>query len=391
MAKILITSLGQAGINRDLPPLQLPKNAFTSGENVDFLAEGAVPIGSATQVYTPATLPAGMTQLVWIKQFPPIQNPVLVYASIASSKKLGTIRKDVGLGTYVTTDISRTTDSGVYNNTYAGRWHGNAFQGLGVFNQREDIPQLWAPMEPGTPCVNMPNWITNPEGIGSRAHTIRPYKNFLISMYIKDTTLGKEYPYRVRWSDPCAPGQSPATWDVANPANLSGEHDLAETLDYVVGGATLGDAFLVYKERSVWGMQFVGGQSIMRFWKIFPNVGLLYLDCMAEFPGGHLFVTQDDIYRHTGTQESLTSVLNNSLRKWWLRRINLDLYYHTYTFVDLPAKTIWICYPTSGSAFANEALLWHWDTGVVGIRQLPDSPYAAAVGVAPLSLGDTWG
>ncbi len=388
MAKLLITNLGQAGINHDLPPLQLPKNAFTTGANVDFKAEGVVPIGSSRQVYTPVTMPTGMEQLVWIKPFPPVQNPILVYASIGTTKKLGTIWKNPSSGNYETSDITRV--SGNYNNQVTGRWHGNAFQGVGVFNQREDVPQLWNPMEVGTRCVDMPNWNTNPEGAGSRAHTIRPYKNFLISMHILDASTGAAFPYRVRWSDPAPPGQSPATWDVTSPANLSGEHDLAETLDYVVGGATLGDFFLVYKEKSVWGMQFVGGQSIMRFWKVFASTGLLYLDCMAEYPGGHLFVTQEDIYKHTGTADSLVSILNNSWRKWWLRRINLDLYYHFYTFVNLEDKAIWICYPTEGASFANEALVWHWDTGIIGVREMPDSPYAAAVGVAPLSLGDPW-
>jgi len=389
MPKLVISDLGAVGVIKDIPPHRLAPNAFTNAQNAHFKLGGAKTGEFLGQVMTPVSggYPTGMTQLNWLMQFPPIDQPLWVYSSIGSSKLMGTLQKSGGVWTK--TDITRVSDGGVYNNVIEQRWQGCAFQGLGVFNQEKDIPQLWNPISPSTKLVNMPNWSTNPEGAGLRVRCLRPYREFLISLYLIDGS--DSYPYRVRWSHPAAPGQSPDSWDTADPAYDTGEFDLAETTDYIVDGLTLGEIFIIYKERSTWGLQYVGGDSIMRSWRIFSELGLLGKDCAVQFPGGHLVATRDDVIVHSGVPGSERSILQNKLRLWYNRNINLAQAHNAYAIAYPHDQEVWYCYPTTGSTYANQALVWHWDTNVVGVEDLPYAVFGANGSVSELDTTDLWG
>jgi hypothetical protein len=389
MPKIVISNLGAVGVIKDLPPHRLAPNAFTHVRNAHFKQAGAKSGEYLGQVMTPVSggYPAGMTQLCWLMQFPPLVQPIWVYASIGSSKLMGTLQKSAGVWTK--TNITRVTDGAVYNNVAEQRWQGGVFQGLGIFNQERDQPQLWAPMATGTALVNLTNWGTNPEGTTLRARALRPYKNFLIAMYLSNS--GSVYPYRVRWSSPAPPGQVPTSWAVADPANDSGEGDLAETTDYIVDGLTLGEIFIIYKERSTWGLQYIGGKEKMRTWRIFSEIGLLGKDCAVQFPGGHFAATQDDLIVHSGTPGSEKSVVQNKMRSWYNRQLNLTYAYNAYAIAYPHDQEIWYCYPTTGSIFANQAIVYHWDTGVCGIQDLPYAVFGANGSVSSLSTTDVWG
>lgn len=388
MPKIVIANLGAIGLIKDLPSHRLPPNAFTEAQNVHFKLSGAKTGEYLGQVMTPVTggYPSGMTQFCWLMQFPPRDNPLWVYASLASSKKMGTIQKSGA--TWVATEITRSTDGAVYNNIAAERWQGCVFQGLGVFNQEMDQPQLWTTLDSSTILVNMPNWGTNPEGNTLRVRALRPYKNFLISMYLTDGS--DVYPFRFRWSSPAAPGQSPDSWDTADPATGAGEYDLAETTDYLVDGLTLGESFIMYKERSTWGLQYVGGDQIMRSWRIFSEIGLLGKDCAVQYPGGHFVATQDDLIIHSGVAGSERSIIQNKLRSWYNRNINLEYAYNAFAVAYPHDQEIWFCYPSVGSTYANQAIIWHWDTNMVGVQDLPNTVFGANGSVSLLDTTDTW-
>lgn len=343
---------------------------------------------SLSEVMEGATRPTGMDQLTWLMPFPPTNSPIWVYASITAVKKLGTIRESAG--SWAMTDITRAS-GGNYNITLMERWQGAVFQGLGVFNQIQDVPQLWNPIAAATPVIAMPNWSTNPEGANSRVKVLRPYKNFLISLGIKNSSSGAEYPYRLRWSHPAPPGESPSSWEVANPANDAGETDLAETSDVLVDGLTLGDTFMVYKELTTWGLQYVGGRNIMRVWKVLAESGLLSQDCVSAFPGGHFVATRNDLIVHGGGENSSQSVIKNKLRHWLNVNLNYSYKYNCFTVAYAHEQEIWFCFPTIGSIYANMAIVFHWDTGICSVQDLPLTPFIATGGVADVAGLDDWG
>ena len=77
----------------------------------------------------------------------------------------------------------------------------------------------------------------------------------------------------------------------------------------IVDGAVLGSNFIIYSSDSIFLMEFVGGQFIMNFRKLFTDAGLINQNCVVEVEGKHYCFGPADIYVHDGTtkQSSVTS------------------------------------------------------------------------------------
>jgi hypothetical protein len=191
------------------------------------------------------------------------------------------------------------------------------------------------------------------------------------------TDSGQNRPYRIVWSSPAQPGAVPPSWDTADPAQAANEADLGQTSDHLVDQLILGDVNIIYKEATTWGMAYIGPPFWFRFWEILPDRGLLWRDCVAEFSGGHVLITQDDIVIHNGQFESDQSIIDRKLRRWLFRSIDATNYRSTYV-LSYPAKNeIWFCFPEAGSTYASLALVWNWKSNAIGIRDLPEAPFTA--------------
>lgn len=376
MPSILVDDLGGAGVIADIPPHRLPRNAWTASDSVRFTVAGVEALYPQREVLKDTVADAAGAVPTWLMQFPPTEDPLWVWAN------------DTAAWVYEGSTDTHYPLTRTVGGAYAAggeRWQGSVFQGLGIFNQYVDVPQLWAPMTTGQRFINLTNWPAL-----DRTWSLRPYRSFLMAMRINDLTpiTGQEYPFRLRWSDSADPGTVPQYWTAA-PDNLAGEIDIAETPDYIVDGGTLGDIFIVYKERSTWAIQFVGGGSVMRRWLILPESGLLYRDCFAQFPGGHFVVTSQDIGIHNGGINSFQSILENRLRRWLFSTINPVTHHNAFCCTNVPKKEIWFFFPTVGAEYANYVLMWNWETNKIGLRSIPETPFAYGGPVFESSL-DEW-
>lgn len=367
--KFTVAAPGNLGVIKDVPPHRLPPEGWSDSTGFRFPVEGPSTLRGRKEVFTSAPI-----QPLWLSPFPSLTDPLWVYASNSDVYSyLGSAGTHLSLGTGFAA---------------AGeRWQGFVFQGVGILNQVNNHPQQLAPISHGTALANLSNWGSNPAGASTRVRSLRPYRNFLIAMYLVES--GTDKPFRVRWSDAANPGSVPGSW-APLASNRSGEIDLAETPDYVVDGLVLGDVFIIYKERSAWGLQFVGGTQVMRSWRIADEVGILARDCVARFPAGHLVATQDDIYAHTGAPGSAQSILRDKLRRWLQRNINSDQFRNCFMCQNVPRKEIWFFFPSSGATYANRVLMWNWEENKIGILEVEETPFAVAGSLRPGSSTDTW-
>lgn len=365
MLRMPVNGLGQVGVVKDLPAHILPANVWSDADNVRFLEGGARSLQSQRDVFTNAPY-----NPLWVKAFPPLSNPIWVYAN---DTRIDCFQNGVGHALLRNLPFAAAGE----------RWQGSVFQGLGVFNQINNTPQLWGPMTTATALVDLTGWPAN-----TRTYSLRSYRNFLIAMRIVDTTGPTTYPFRVRWSDAADPGTAPTTW-IQSAANFAGQYDFAETLDYVMDGLTLGEAFVVYKEKSTWGLQFTGGSGVMRDWKIFDDSGILARDCVASFPGGHVVCTTDDIIWHTGAPGSAISIVKDQLREWVFSNLNYNLKDHCFMCANQPRREIWFFFVTGNATYANRVLMWDWSRNRIGLRQVAETPFADS-GPVVTSPSDIW-
>lgn len=367
MAKVKIANLGAVGVVKDTVAQDLPPEAFTDVRNIRFNRQGAVAFSGHRSVFSGALEP-----MYWIKAFPPVTNPVWVYAT------------QNGLWSYNGIHQEITRESAPFAYSEGHRWQGEIFKGMGIFNNGLDLPQVWPGFQASARTFDLPNWPAT-----LRAKWIRPFKDFLIAGWtIED---GADRPFRVRWSSSAAPGEIPMSWALDDPSKDSGEIDLAETPDYLVDGLALGDLFVCYKERTAWALQYTGDQYVFRNFQILHDRGLLWRDCVQAFPGGHFVVGQDDIYIHHGQRGSERSIVHDKMRKWVYNQLSGSTYYNCFTMQNKEQKELWFCFPEAKETYATLALVWNWDTGGIGIRDLPGVPYMYPGVVLEEGELDIWG
>ena len=356
-----VSNCGQ-GLNTDLTPEELGAGVWSDAENVRFSNGYAERFRGMAQLYaTPAVVP------YFVAPFAVNAIKYIIHMGLAAGyADDGTTR----------TDITGTAPTGAIDN----RWTGGTLGGIFYVNNGVDNPMYWDGNTSNnlTTLVGAGGWNTN-----HKCKALRPFKNFLIALNI--TKTGTNYPHMVKWSAPAVPGAIPTSWDETNPALDAGEQDLAETPDVLVDGLPMGDVNIVYKERSMYAMSYIGAPYVFRFQRLPGNFGLLAAGCVVDTPVGHVVLSAGDVVLHTGGQPQ--SIANGAIRKYIFSGINPT--YHKRAFVTSnPAKNeVWICFPYVGASTCNRAAVWNWVDKTWAIRVLSNVTYGCT---GPASLDTAW-
>lgn len=358
-----INNVGDLGIIRDKRPHELPPNAWSDGQNVRFAdGYGQKTDGHAAVFGTPTVAPYALLPV-------PGQNTYnWIYMGLEKVYVF-----DGNAHTNITRQVSGSDLN--YTGSAEDSWTGGVLGGIPVINNGVEPPQMWNPPSIGTKLQTLSNWPGN-----TTCEVMRVYKQFLVGLNIVKT--GVRYPTTLKWSHPADPGFVPQSWSETDPTKDAGEYTFSETGDWLVDCAPLRDSNIVYKENTVWGMQYIGGVDIFRFSKLFGTFGALSRNCVVEFlTGRHLVLTQGDVVVHDG--QSAESILTGKWRKWLSQNIDQDSLWQSFVVASTVLEEVWICFCTDGAPFPNVALVWNWRTSAIGTRDLPG---VAAIGHGLISL-----
>jgi len=367
MATLSIDNLGKLGILRDPQPYSLPPEAFTSGGNIRFLDNHVESMLGHSEVFSGASIAP-----YWAY---PVKTPSTlfwVYAGLTGAAVYNGSSH---------TDITRA--SGAYNATADRNWNGGLFGGLLTLNNGVDYPQYWASASTGTKLADLTNWPTN-----YKCKVLIPYRNFLIALYMTEGAY--TYPHRILWSHSADPGTIPTSWDIADATKDAGEFDLiGSTPGELVGGAVLGEVLIIYKENSVHAMRLSGDNNIFKFNEIFSNIGMAGARGVVQIPNQrkHFVNIGDDLIIHDGN--AVKSALDKRQRRSLLNSVDSSYYLRSFVTVNLNRQEVWFCYPSIGSTFPDKALIYNYDTGAVGNRDL--APFThIAIGEVAEGSATTW-
>lgn len=368
MERVKLAGFGRNGFIQDVAEYDAPPESFNEVRNARFNSIGAIAFSGHRSVLSPAPITP-----TWLRVFPPVDHPLWVYAD--------------NNRVYAFDDghVEITRLSGPYSGISSERWQGEVLSGVGLFNNTVDVPQMWTQFSAGTKLQDLSNWPAN-----LRCKFLRPFKYYAIAGFL--TESGNDHPFRVRWSHPADPGAVPSSWVVNNPAFDSGEFEISETDDYIVDGMTLGEAFFVYKQKSVYMMYLTGDQKIFGQRLIIPSKGALTRDCVRPIPGGHFVAGFDDIYVHSGQKGSEQSVVEAKLRNWIYNQIDASNFFNCFLVKYERQNEIWFCFPEAGETYATIAVIFNTLTGGIGIRDLQQSPFIWPGPVDDRTDdGDIWG
>jgi len=355
MPIISLPNPGSIGLVQDIPPAELPAGAWSEVRNVRF-KQGSVQSMPSDQVLQ--TVPY---QPEWCLS---IQGAL----GSTASWVLASDQKAYSLEGQTLTDITPPAVTSLPQDGL--NWSGGGLGMVTVLHNAMDAPWAWLSPNPATKMVLLANWPA-----GMKAYTLRSFKQYLIALQV---TKGASYhPTMVKWSHPADPGTVPVSWDETDPTRDAGEYSLSETPGKCIDCVSMKDLNIIYKQDSVWGMQYIGGTYIFKFFKIFGDFGMPVRGCAAEYSSGKHFVfTGTDLVTHDGN--SSKSIADGKVKKM-LSEINEEQMACCFVTLHPAQAEVWFCLrrgPATKYA-ADTAIIWNWQENTLTIRDLPDYRYIA--------------
>jgi len=352
------------GIAADLTPEELGDGVWSESSNIRFNNGYAERFKGTVQVFSaPAVTP------YYIAPYATSTARYWVHAG------LGAVFVDDGT---TRTDITGTGPTGAIDD----RWTGGSINGVLILNNGKDVPTYWAG-DTANNLATIGGW-----DAGWRAQSLRPFKNFIVAFGItKGSTI---YPHMVKWSTTLNPGSitSAGDWDETDPAKDAGEQDLAETPDLLVDAMPMGDTMVIYKERSMYSMTYVGAPFIFRFQRLPGETGMLARGCGVNTPYGHVVLTAGDVVLNTG--QGVNSIANGLVRNLIFKNIDSTNYKRAFVTSNPQKNEVWICFPFGTASVCNKACVWNWIDKTWAIRELQNVTYGAFGQINISAVSSTW-
>ena len=367
-----VHNLGRIGIIRDLPPHDLPFEALSDGQNVKFIDNQIRSFQASDSVYGSTVIPP-----LWVLQaFSPEADELywMYPGDTAIGVTDGATHKDISPAS-ITLD---TPD--------AGHWIGGTLNSVPVFTNGQAVPLSWdRDFASGNPAVALVNWPAN-----TFARIIKPFKNFLIAADIIEGGVRNED--LVRWSTPADPGALPASWDYTDITNQSGRTQVSEFPGPIITMERLGDIMLIYKEEATVGVQFVGGQNVMRFFNVFDKTGILAPYCVTSVPPStarHVIMTPEpDVLVHDGRTSH--SILKKRWKDWLARNISEEYFHRTWLATHEQDEEVWIAIPVEDATYPNVVIIWNYTENTLGVRDIADAAFARWGIVEAGTVDESW-
>lgn len=351
MSRRRINGLGRGGIVQDIKPATLPPQMWSNGQNIR-LRDGKILAMLGSAEFT-GTLGSGHK-----------------WAGFASGNTTNFWLYSDGTNMYAFDGIDHynITRSGGYNASNDFLFDVEMFGGVPIINNGVDVPSMWSPVQGSTQLVNLPNW-----PVGFTCQAMRGYKSFLFALNVNKG--GVRYPHMVKWSHPASPGAVPETWDIEDPTKDAGEASLDDTnAGQIQDALTLGDAFAIYKENSIWTMSFIGGPAKFNRIKLTDRVGLWAKNTLTAIPGRvprHFFMGLENWYVFNGSDAE--PIFDNKLRNTLRLAINLESYRRCFSVINPLANELWFCFPEAGETWPTQALVWHYPSNTTTFREIGKS------------------
>jgi len=345
MSYIPLIQIGSGGLVTDQDPYDLELTQFPSGNNVAF-HEGRLGkcLGHSIKTNT-STAPTHVQG--WL------------YGG-SNTLVIGSLQKLYRFDGSNITNVTKTSDATNYSNS--PRWQSEQLGVAVMFNNGAQAPQYMLPA--GSRFADLPAW---PSGVITSC--IKPYKSFLIMAGYEQGS--NKYPYTVRWSDAYDPTSVPTDYNIASTTNLAGENVLSGNNGNLVDQLPLNNTQIIYAERGVFAMDFVGAPFVFNFREVFSDDGIINRGAVASFFNKHLVVGHNDIYVHDGNQKQ--SIVDKRVRKTFFNSVADTR--SVYCQVVDDRSEVMICYADSDAAdsqTANRALVYNWAQDAFTFMDLPN-------------------
>jgi hypothetical protein len=368
--RVPINQLGVIGIVRDAQADTLALNAWSDGRNVR-MRDGSVHKFLGHFSFSGPTI----TAPYWLL---PNKQEDAFYWIYAGLTKVG-----VWNGAQHFNLTRQTAGADVnYTGTPDDRWTGGNLGGIPILNNGVDLPQMWNPISTGQRLQALSNWPST-----YTCGCMRPFRQFLVAGNINKA--GNLFSTMLKWSHPAAAGSVPASWDETDTSKDAGEYELKETHGGIIDMVPLREANVIYKTDAIWGMQYIGGTNIFRFYPISKAQGIISRNCAVEvLPGTHAVFGMDDIFVHNGqTPEGL---LDDKMRQFIFSNVDPTYYQRCFVGHNPRFSEVFFAFPETGATACTLACVWNYKRNTTTIRELPVANHMEVGEITIPEASDIW-
>ena len=173
-------------------------------------------------------------------------------------------------------------------------------------------------------------------------------RDFVVSGYV-----GTDYANRVQWS--ALGDESSWTTSATTQADFQ---DIAD--GGAVVGITGGEYGLVFLDRSIHRMTYVGSPLIFQFDNISRNLGCYEANTIIQYAGTTFFLSDDGFYACDG--QNILPIGNEKVNRYFYNDIDEGLFSLMSAAVDPFRKLIVWAYASNNSATVNKLLIYNFET-----------------------------
>lgn len=349
MPSIKIGDFTRAGLNVDINPAELPKDFQTSLKNVRMREGGIIPFGGhEIVVNTPASF---VPHALFFARTPngdkfiiPGNNKIYAY--------------EVGF-----VDV---TPAGMPVITEDDYWSSATLSGIPIISHPSIGPQF---MDSSSSLFKSLPWKVGQTWYDANqsCYIMVNHKQFLFALGVIDNGVDKFD--GVRWSDPADVGAVPINWDPLDTTKSAGIVSLGGNGGRIIGGLSLRDSLVVYRENGINVFDYVGGIFVWRVRQMQTTAGLISNNAIVDVNGVHYFLSDSDILANDGN--TVKSIAADRIRSL-LSSISSTNYQKAFALHQSDTKEVWFCFPVSSNLYSTIALVYNYQYDSWVVRDLPN-------------------
>lgn len=347
-----IRNLGSTGVLTDPNPYNLPLTGFTSALNVRF-DEGKV---RRAPVFRTVKDTLGF-------------DPRIAFGIVPNTgfDTVLMVSDDWEIKEYANGTVTDRSGS-ITGSTDPRPFSVSSLADVVYINRPDRVPVYRLPS--GTNWADLTHWDTN-----WRARSLRPFSDFLLALNLTESSTN--YANRVRFSDLVTANSIPSTWSESDTTASAGFSDLVQLQTPIVDGLQLGSNFIIYSSTEAMLMEFVGGQLIFNFRKLFSDDGLINLNSVVEVDGKHFCFGRSDIYAHDGNTKQ--SLCDERTRQFIFKGLNSKNADRCFVMHNSILSEIMFCYQSgddlvsfTDTARCNRAAVYNYRNNTWSFMDLPN-------------------
>lgn len=265
-------------------------------------------------------------------------------------------------------------------------WTGCKLGSIPIINNPKHFPEYWSPQNTSQKMQYLMFDATHTwKDKGYRANVIRSHNNFLFALGL--TEGGIELPNAYRWSHPADINGLPFTWDETDLSAIASKESVEGLENRLVDGLSLRDAFALYSTRSMYVLDYVGGEFVWQRRKLSQSHGVLTTNCVVEAVGNHIVLTDGDIVINDGN--SITSLLTSKMKRYLEKNLSNDSFNNCFAQVNYIDNEAWFFIVQPSATYPSIAFVVNYNTGQISLRDVQGKKVSATFGQT-LKTAQTW-